>query len=141
MATSNGKKKFGLFAAADVLSDTQLEQARQRDVSVLLDLVQVAREQRAEKDGGAAFGKSIASTIPRDTGAPGSSDQVEGNSSKKNSDPSHAKLPIQTWTGDFIKRDKDTVEIYRYDENQPATERLVAVVILVKGQNISEITD
>jgi hypothetical protein len=132
MATSNGKKKFGLFAADDVLSDTQLEQARQRNVSASLELVKEAKAIEAQCAG---------ESIPKHTGELGASDQIEVNSSKKNNEPSSAKSPIQIWTGDFIKRDKDTVEIYRYDENQPATERLVAVVILVKGQNISEITD
>jgi hypothetical protein len=66
---------------------------------------------------------------------------ISKNESSKTSEHSSAKEPRQIWYGDFLKHDKSAIEIYQYDENQPATERLVAVVSLDKGQNISEITD
>jgi hypothetical protein len=51
-----------------------------------------------------------------------------------------AKVPTQTWDGDYIKLVKGKVEIYRH-VNGALSGTLVAVVGLEKGQNVSEITD
>jgi hypothetical protein len=52
-----------------------------------------------------------------------------------------AKVPTQTWDGDYIKLvDKDKIEIYRYVDGKPFG-TVIAVVSLDKGQNVSEITE
>ena len=69
-------------------------------------------------------------------------DRTEGEHEGGQSGPSNAKVPTQTWRGDYMKHvDRDKVEIWGRDEGSPATGRLVAVVCLDKGQNVSEITD
>ena len=53
---------------------------------------------------------------------------------------SNGAHPYRTWEADFIKRDKDVVEFYKYGTGDFPTQQLVAVANLEKGWTISELT-